>query len=66
MAYKRKYQQGNVISSLDELAVQELVYINGKIYHYGWWASMQFRLVKRLMDDGHIRKAERIGEDGEL
>ena len=66
MAYKRKYQQGNVVSSLDELAVQELVYINGKIYHSGWWASMQFRLVKRLMDDGHIRKAERICEDGEL
>ena len=66
MAYKRKYQQGNVISSLDELAVQELVYINGKIYHFGWWSSMQFRLMKRLMDDGHIRKAERIGEDGEL
>ena len=66
MAYKRKYQPGNVISSLDELASQELVYIHGKIYHCGWWASMQFRLVKILMYGGHIRKAERIGEDGEL
>ena len=66
MAYKRKYQPGNAISSLDELASQELVYINGKIYHCGWWASMQFRLVKRLMVDGHIRKAERIDEDGKL
>ena len=66
MAYKRKYQPGNVISSLDELASQELVYIHGKIYHCGWWASMQFRLVKRLMDDGRIRKAERIDEDGKL
>lgn len=66
MAYKRKYQPGNVISSLDELASQELVYIRNKIYHCGWWASMQFRLVKRLMDDGHIRKAERIGEDGKF
>ena len=66
MAYKRKYQPGNVISSLDELASQELVYIHGKIYHCGWWASMQFRLVKRLMDACHIRKAEWIGEDGEL
>ena len=66
MAYKRKYQPGNAISSLDELASQELVYIRGKIYHCGWWASMQFRLVKRLMDDGHIRKAERIDEDGKL
>ena len=66
MAYKRKYQQGNVISSLDELAIQEFVYIHGKIYHCGWWASMQFRLVKRLMDDGHIRKAERIGKDGKF
>ena len=66
MAYKRKYQPGKVIASLDELANQELVYISNKIYHCGWWASMQFRLVKRLMDDGHIRKAERIDEDGKL
>jgi hypothetical protein len=66
MAYKRKYQPGDVVSSLDELASQEFVYIHNKIYHCGWWASMQFRLVKRLMNDGHIRKAERIGEDGEF
>lgn len=66
MAYKRKYKPGETIKSLDELSEQEFVYIHEKIYHSGWWASMQFRLVKRLMDDGHIRKAERIGEDGKL
>ena len=66
MAYKRKYKPGETIKSLDELSEQEFVYIHEKIYHCGWWASMQFRLVKRLMDEGHIRKAERIGEDGKL
>ena len=66
MAYKRKYKPGETIKSLDELSEQEFVYIHEKIYHRGWCASMQFRLVKSLMDDGHIRKAERIGEDGKL
>lgn len=66
MAYKRKYKPGETIKSLDELSEQEFVYIHEKIYHRGWWASMLFRLVKGIMEAGHIRKAERIGEDGEL
>lgn len=66
MAYKRKYKPGEIITSLDELSEQEFVYIHEKIYHRGWWASMQFRLVKGQMEAGYVRKAERIGEDGEL
>jgi hypothetical protein len=53
-----------VISSLDELAMQEFIYIHGKIYHHGWWQSLQFRFVKCHMDAGFIRKAERVVEDG--
>jgi hypothetical protein len=64
MASKRKYKPGEVISSLDELASQEFIYIRHKIYHRGWWQSLQFHFVKRHMDAGFIRKAERVVEDG--
>ena len=66
MAYKRKYKPGETIKSLDELSEQEFVYIHEKIYHSGWWASLQFRFLKLKMESGYIRKAERIDEDGEL
>ena len=66
MAYKRKYKPGKTIKSLDELSEQEFVYIHEKVYHRGWWASLQFRFVKLQMEAGYIRKAERIDEDGEL
>ena len=66
MAYKRKYKPGETIKSLDELSEQEFVYIHEKIYHSGWWESLQFRFVKLQMEAGYIRKAERIDEDGEL
>lgn len=64
MPSKRKYRPGGTITSLDELATQEFVYIHDKIYHRGWWQSLQFSFVKRKLDGGFIRKAERVIEDG--
>jgi hypothetical protein len=64
MASKRKYHPGEIITSLDELATQEFIYIHDKIYHCGWWQSLQFRFLKYRMDRGYIRKAERVSEDG--
>jgi hypothetical protein len=63
MANKRKYRPGEVIVSLDELAKQEFVYIHHKIYHWGWWQSLQFRFIKSKLEAGCIRKAERVVED---
>ena len=63
MASKQKYHPGEQITSLDELANQEFVYIRDKIYHRGWWQSLQFSYVKRHMDGGYIRKAERSVKD---
>lgn len=62
MANKRKYTPGDPITSLDELAEHEFVYIHDKIYHRGWWHSLQFSFVKRKLDAGCIRKAERVVE----
>lgn len=64
MSSKSKYRPGEVILSLDELAAQEFVYIHHKVYHRGWWQSLQFSFVKRKMDAGCIRKADRRVEDG--
>ena len=64
MGSKRKYQPGVEITSLDELATQEFIYIHDKIYHRGWWQSLQFSFVKRKMDSGFIRKADRRAENG--
>ena len=64
MASKRKYRPGEVITSLSELATQEFIYIYDKVYHYGWWQSLQFGYLKYRMDRGLIRKAERVCEDG--
>lgn len=64
MANKRKYHPGEVITSFDELATQEFIYIHDKIYHCGWWQSLQFSFLKYRMDRGFIRKAERVSENG--
>ena len=64
MSYKRKYARGSVIQSLDELAEQKFVYIHDKIYHFGWWQSLQFGFLKRKLEDGCILKAERVVDDG--
>lgn len=59
MANRRKYAPGKEILSLDELAEQEFIYIRQKIYHRGWWQSLQFSFIKRHLDAGYIRKAEK-------
>ena len=63
MAYKRKYRKGEKITSLDELAKQEFVYFHDKIYHYGWFASWQFRKLDLYVQGGCLYYAERIEED---
>lgn len=61
---RSKYRPGKVILSLDELALQEFIYIHHKIYHRGWWQSLQFHFIKCKLDAGCIRRAERVVEDG--
>lgn len=47
---KRKWQRGDLITSLDELNKQELIWYDfgggrGKVYHAGWWKSWQFHTL---------------------
>ena len=45
----RKYERGEHIESLDELAKQDLVYMDHKVYHRGWFGSWQFRLLAGMV-----------------
>lgn len=54
---KRKYKQGEVIHSFDELMKQDMIYFYGKIYHYGWFSGWQAGWLQRWLDNGMIYKA---------
>jgi hypothetical protein len=49
---KRKLQQGAMITSLDQLARCEYVFVRGKPYNRGWVLSWQFSMAKRYVDSG--------------
>lgn len=36
MAYKRKYERGERIKTLDEFSRCDFVWVRGKVYHNGW------------------------------
>lgn len=61
MTYERKYRKGAKITSLDELAKQEFIYINDKITHNGWFMSWQFALAARYIQRGALYYAEKVG-----
>lgn len=63
MSYKRKYRKGAKITSLDELAKQEFIYLSDKIFHAGWFSSWQFWLAKMYIDRGWLYYAEKEGEE---
>ena len=62
MAYKRKYQKGKPITSLDELSKQEFIYFYDKITNRGWFMSWQFRMTKGFIDRGCLYYAEKVGD----
>ena len=59
MAYTRKYRKGAKITSLDELAKQEFIYVHDKITHAGWFISWQFRLAYSYIKRGWLYYAEK-------
>lgn len=63
MAYKRKYQMGERITSLDELVKQEFVYCHGKITHAGWARSWQIGLALRYISVGALHYAVKLEDE---
>lgn len=59
---KRKFKQGKLVTSLDELFEHEYfidVWCN-KIFHCGWCTSWQVCMARRMIDGGRIFVAERL------
>lgn len=63
---KRKYQKGKLITSLDELARQDFIYVGNQVrpVNCGWFMSWQFRMVNDCVQKGLVWKAERVKSDG--
>ena len=62
---KRKYKQGEVIHSFDELMKQDMIYWQNKIYHYGWFSSWQASWLRCLIENGSIYKAIKKEQNNE-
>lgn len=60
---KRKYKPGDVITSLDEMAAQELVYWRESIVNRGWFQNWQISFTQYQLYAKLIRKAIRIEEE---
>lgn len=58
---KRKYKQGDLVTSLDELSTLPVVFFHGKVVNCGWFLSWQLRWVLYRIKTGQIYKAELIG-----
>lgn len=56
---KRKYRQGEVIATIDELINCEFVYWNDKIYHKAFIQSFQLSLVLRILNKKGFKYAIR-------
>ena len=56
----RKYRQGRIITSINELIDQEFIYIHHKIWHKGWFRSLQFGYLQTLIEKGFVRYAIKI------
>ena len=57
----RKYKKGDLITSLDEFAQQEFVWMHDKVYHKGWAQSWRFLEIYRRIHGKDIYKAAPIG-----
>ncbi len=55
---RRKLVPGSVITSLDELLEQKLIWWMGRAYHNGWFGSWQLRWAATRLREGQIRRVE--------
>lgn len=62
MKYKRKYEKGKPITSLNELSEQELIYCHDKLLHRGWFMEWRFSLAQKYIDKGVLYRAEKVGK----
>lgn len=61
----RKYEKGEIVTNISEIAGEEFIYFHNKIYHKGWWQSWQYIFIIKAISVGVLYKAKKKGSDGE-
>ena len=69
----RKWAKWNMVTTVDQFDEQEYIWVNGKVYHCGWFKSWQYRQVSDLIKSGRVYEVVRakypagiIEKDGKL
>lgn len=61
---KRKYTKGKLIKNIAQLGLHDdYIYIRNKLWHPGWWQSLQFGYLKREINQDVVYFADRIKEE---
>lgn len=60
MSYKRRYRKGTLITTIGELAEQELIHHGCKILHRGWFMAWQMAFAQRMIQIKALYRAEPI------
>lgn len=55
----RKWAKGKMIDTFDQFNEQEYIWVNGKVYHCGWFKSWQYRQVSDLIKSGRVYEVVR-------
>lgn len=59
---KRKYCKGALVVNIAELSnYNEFLYIGDKIWHCGWWSSLQYSTLKNFIRAKRVWFADKIG-----
>lgn len=57
---RRKYQKSKQVKNISQLENEEFIYIRDKIWHKGWWQSLQYGYLMRCIKNGDVWLAEKI------
>ena len=50
----RKWAKGNMITTFDRFDGQEYIWVNGKVYHCGWFTYWTYRQISNLIKSGRV------------
>lgn len=57
---KKKYEKGKQVKNISELENADFIYIGNKIWHPGWWKSLQYRFLEIQIAQGNVWLANNI------
>lgn len=61
---KRKYESGQIITSIDDLLKHDIVIWHGKAKNMAFIQNLQLHTVKMHIDSGYFKEAKRKESEG--